>query len=376
MKMHILIITLICMLLLTACGLDTSGLGPPDAIWLDGPILPEAFVGERVAVTVHANYELAEVIIAYRIAGSGTVVPLETVPMQLVGSAIYEAIYFWPLLEPGGYVLRAYSAEGVLSSENYILVNTRTSIPPPEPTPTPLALPMTSDTPIPTTTLSSILPDIQFSADAYDLPAGGCTFLRWSTVFVDSAYLNGEPVELMHSQQVCPAASTIYVLHGDYSGGSVEKTITINVTPLVVPTTEVPVSPPPEVPPPPPPPDTQGPTISAITKSAESIYDGTTCGVASNTISASVSDPSGVGEVVLWYRTSKNSPVASGEWRSITMTKISGNTYQAVLGTTQLSSSLALYTDGTVEFYIISKDGKGNTTQSGILTFITVFCLG
>ena len=365
---------LLCTFFLTSCGLHVAGLGSGDEIWLDGPIEEETYVGTSVSITVHSNYELPEVIIGYNPLYASNM-PLATVPMQQVGSKMYEAVYPWVPGVPGEYNLRAYSADGVISMARYIKVLPLPA-PSPYPTPTPLTLPLTLDTAIPTTTLPSILPVLQFTADAYTLISGQCTFLRWSTVFVESAYLNGEPVELMHSRQVCPAATTTYVLHGDYSGGSIEESITINVTPLVAPTTEVPVIPPPDVPPPPPPPDIQGPSVTAISKSAESIFDGTMCGTASNTITATVTDTSGVSEVVLWYRAIKTSPAATGEWRSLAMTKTSGNTYQAVLGVTQFTSSLALYADGKVEFYITAKDSAGNNTQSGTQTFVTIMCLG
>ncbi len=373
MKIRLCLTILIWLLLYTGCGLHTAGVGPGYAIWLDAPMETETTAGTVVAISVHANYELSEVTIGYNLVGQSSM-PYRTIPMTLVNSSVYEGTTIWTPLEPGEYNLRAYSSDGIISVSRYIKV-----LPATEersyPTPTPLTLPMTAETPSPTTTLPAILPSIQFSADTYDLPAGGCTFLRWSSVYVEKAYLNGEPVELMHSRQVCPASTTTYTLRGESSGGSMEETVTINVTPTNIPTTEVPVIPPP-VEPPSPTPDVQGPNIAAISKSVESIYDGTTCGVASNTINASITDPSGVSEVVLWYRASKNSPAKTGEWRSIAMTKTSGNSYQALLGVTQLTSSLTLYTDGTVEFYIIAKDGIGNTTQSGTLTFVTILCLG
>ncbi len=369
MKIHRCSFILLCTFFLTSCGLHVAGFGSGYEIWLDGPIEEETHVGTSVSITVHSNYVLPEVTIGYNTLNESNM-PLATVPMQQVGSTMYEAVYPWVPEVPGEYNLRAYSADGIISKARYIKV-LPSPAPSPYPTPTPLTLPMTLETALPTTTLPSILPVIQFTADAYTLISGQCTFLRWSTVFVDSLYLNAEPVALMHSRQVCPTASTTYTLRGEYSAGSVEKTVTINVTPLTAPTTEAPPSPPPS-----PMPDTQGPTITGIIKSAESIYDGSSCGVASNTITASITDASAVSEVVLWYRAKKNSPAATGEWRSLTMTKTGGNTYQVVLGSLQLISSLQFYTDGTVEFYITAKDSAGNTSQSGTQTFITILCLG
>jgi hypothetical protein len=359
MKIHRFLIPLMGLLLLASCGLETGGTGPYHVIWVDGPVEKETYVNTSVSITVHSNYELSEVFIKYKLPYSNSV-HLATVPMRQVGSTIYEGITVWVPTFPGEYNLIAHSADGVVSSVRYLKVLPQPT-PSPSPTPEAKSLPMTADTPIPTTAPPTILPDIQFSADAYTLTAGECTFLRWSTVFVESAYLNGERVELMHSRQVCPVASSTYTLRGESSVGSIEKSLTIRVSP-------------PEVPPPSPP-DTQGPSITGITKSAESIFDNTSCGLASNTISASVTDDSGVSEVVLWFRAKNNYSATPGEWRSLTMTNTGGNTYQAVLGISQLASSLSFYADGIVEFYIIAKDSAGNFTQSGVRTFTTKMCL-
>ena len=359
MKICRFLIPLMGLLLLAGCGLHTGGIGPGHAIWVDGPVEKETYVNTSVSITVHSNYELSEVFIQYNLLSSSAV-PLATVPMHQVGSTIFEGVTVWVPTLPGEYNLRAYSADSVVSGARYLKV-----LPQPTPsshsTPTAKSLPMTADTAIPTSAPPTILPDIQFSADAYTLTAGECTFLRWSTVFVESAYLNGERVELMHSRQVCPVASSTYTLRGESHVGSIEKSLTIYVSP-------------PEVPPPSPP-DTQSPSITEITKSAESIFDNTSCGLASNTISASVTDVSGVSEVVLWFRAKNSSSTTPGEWRSLTMSNTGGTTYQAALGISQLASSLSFYADGIVEFYIIAKDSAGNFTQYGVRTFTTKMCL-
>jgi hypothetical protein len=116
--------------------------------------------------------------------------------------------------------------------------------------------------------------------------------------------------------------------------------------------------------------------LTNITQSVNQVYDGTQCGVVANTISVRASDPSGIGTVTLWFRAKKTTPTQTGAWRSITMTNAGGGNYQGTLGIAELTSSLSLYADGIVEYYIIATDSKGNSTQSPTSTFITVMCFG
>jgi hypothetical protein len=362
MKLWGLVLTLLLILLISGCGLEASGLGPGRTIWLDGPVETEATVGMPVAITVHANFEISEVVIGYNLVGYSNV-PLKTIPVYPIGANMYEAIDSWIPEEAGEYNLRAYTMDGVISHGRYVRVLPSFSPPIYDMTPTSSASGMTYVSLTVGTPLPAVAGQVQFFADRYELTAGECTFLRWASVYVDAVYLDDSPVELMHSKEVCPSTTTTYTLRGEYTGGSAEKTLTISVAAAQLPTTQVPAA------------DTQGPVITGITKLRENIFDGTGCGETSNTISAGVSDPSGVSSVTLWYRAIKTTPAQTGEWRSISMTK-SGSTYQAVLGIAELSSSLGLYADGTVEFYISTRDGKGNESQSSIKTFTTTMCFG
>jgi hypothetical protein len=362
MKIWGVVLTLLLVLLLSGCGLETSGLGPTRTIWLDGPVETEATVGMPVAITVHANFEIHEVVIGYNLVGYSNV-PLRTIPVYAIGANMYEAIDTWTPDEAGEYNLRAYTMDGVISHARYIRVLPSILPPIPDSTPTVSSSGMTYVSPTAGTPLPAVVGQIQFFADRYELTVGDCTFIRWASVYVDAVYLDGSPVELMHSKEVCPSVTTTYTLRGEYSGGSTEKSLTISIAAAQLPTTQVPAV------------DTQGPSITGISKSRDNIFDGTGCGETSNTISASVTDPSGVSSVTLWYRAIKTTPAQTGEWRSISMTK-SGSTYQTALGITELSSSLGLYADGTVEFYISTRDGKGNESQSSIKTFTTTMCFG
>ncbi len=361
MKIRGLILVLLCVMLVTCCGLDTSGIGPSRMIWLDGPVEVNTYVGTAVAITVHANFELSVVVIGYNLVGMSNT-PLTTVAVYPVGAGMYEGVTSWTPDEPGEYNLRAYSSDGVVSHARYIRVL-------PLITSTPELTPATTAemvlvTPTEETPLPAIIGQLQFYADSYTINSGECTYIRWTSAFVSQVTLDGVVVDLTGSRQVCPEVTTTYNIRGVYEGGIVEKSLTIVVISLPQPTTPVSVA------------DTKGPTITNISKSQDSIFDGTSCGVTSNLISAKVIDESGVASITLMFRAKKTSPAQTGEWRSISMTKASGNNYQATLGIAQLTGSLPLYADGIVEFYIIARDSLGNETQSAIKTFSTTMCFG
>jgi len=347
---------------LVGCGLETSGIGPPRSLWLDSPVETETTVGTVVAITVHANFELSEVIIGYNPVGSSNI-PYRTIPMTMVGPNLYEGITTWSTEDPGEYNLRAYTMDGIIAPARYLRVNLP-GTPTAAGTPTRSSAEMAYVTPTVGTPFPAVVGQIQLYADKYELISGECTYIRWACVYVDQAYLNGETVALMSSRQVCPSSNTTYTLKGDYSGGSTQKSITLTVSSAIVPTTPVPVA------------DTQGPVIADISKTQDNIFDGTACGVTANTITLKATDPAGVSDVVLWYRAKKTSPAQTGEWRKVNMTSIGGNKYQATLGITELSSSLGLYADGTVEFYVEAIDGLGNKSQSSSQSFTTTMCFG
>jgi hypothetical protein len=98
-------------------------------------------------------------------------------------------------------------------------------------TPTPTNTPSRTPTPTPSITPTPT-PVIEFWADAYSIPAGGSTTLRWHVEHVSAIYLDGTPVTGPDgSQLVAPPATTIYRLRVVYPGGEVTKEVTITVTP-------------------------------------------------------------------------------------------------------------------------------------------------
>lgn len=72
----------------------------------------------------------------------------------------------------------------------------------------------------------------EFTADAYEIPLGGCTTLRWKAVGVAGVYLDDTGVPGESSQQVCPDATTTYRLRVEASSGSsTTRQVTITVVP-------------------------------------------------------------------------------------------------------------------------------------------------
>jgi hypothetical protein len=164
--------------------------------------------------------------------------------------------------------------------------------------------------------------------------------------------LDGAGVASQGTRQVCPASTTTYHLHVVAPAGDVDRYVTVTVAA---------------------PPDTTPPNISGITKSADPIRppDGEP-GPDSVTISATITDPSGVPKVELHFRVVGVG--SSWVWR--TMNPAGGDVYQATLGDDQLRNSRSPYEEADrVEYYIKAWDSKVNMAQSATLTVGLVFCV-
>lgn len=120
--------------------------------------------------------------------------------------------------------------------------------------------------------------------------------------------------------------------------------------------------PPPEEPPPEEPPDTTPPTISNMQASQDPIVE-EPCQPDSVTISASVSDASGISQVKLYYRIVKGAQ--NGAWQTPAMTTTGGGKYQLTVGPGQFKSSLNPYGGSILQIYVKAWDSKGNTAQTG-----------
>ncbi len=99
--------------------------------------------------------------------------------------------------------------------------------------------------------------------------------------------------------------------------------------------------------------DHTGPAITNIQNSGNVLVI-SDCAGTSVTISANVTDPSGVKKVSLWYRTGDEQ-----QFSMITMEQKEGS-YRATLNGPDFLGRPY----GTLEFYITAEDGMGNTTKS------------
>lgn len=88
-------------------------------------------------------------------------------------------------------------------------------------------LPSATPTPIPQATAA---PQVEFFADTQTLIAGQCTNLHWRTQFVQSVFLNNDPVTGNEDRQVCPPSSIVYTLRVNHAGGTITRQITLQVS--------------------------------------------------------------------------------------------------------------------------------------------------
>jgi hypothetical protein len=218
--------------------------------------------------------------------------------------------------------------------------------PPPTDTPTPTITPeRPTDTPIPPTDTPTTIPpvEVNFWADRDSLTAGECTVLHWDVEHATAVYLNSAGVVGHGTQQVCPTSTTTYNLHVEAPGGNVDRSVTINVSAPV---------------------DTQGPDISGLMSSEETIdYSCDYCPLPCKTdISANVTDDSGVAWVKLIYK-----PPKEGE-RSGGMANVGGASYKATVNANGWDA-------GTLEYWVRAMDNRGNVSESGHRTITVEACV-
>ena len=166
------------------------------------------------------------------------------------------------------------------------------------------------------------------------------------------------------------------VLPTPTSTSSPTPSITPSPTPSVTPSPTPSITPSPT-------PDTTGPTISDVTASDDPIYwPPEYCLPDQVTISAFVSDPSGVSGVKLTYRVV--GVQQEGSWQSLPMshpgtgTHTGPGTFEATVDAEALGVSLDPPSYGepaTLEYYIQAFDDKGNRSESATGTVIVQYCL-
>jgi hypothetical protein len=87
---------------------------------------------------------------------------------------------------------------------------------------------------------------VSFSADAQSLVRGECTTLRWDVEHATAVYLDGDGVVGHGQSEVCPESTTTYNLHVEAPSGTVDRSVTVNVS--EPPDTNPPPAPTPAVP--------------------------------------------------------------------------------------------------------------------------------
>jgi hypothetical protein len=229
----------------------------------DGAVIP---VGASVTVVSHAYAEdgVAEVLLSV----NGTAYRRD--PPSAAGDTLVEVRQEWVPTEPGLHTLevRAYDAAGEVSGSDAITVRVTgeaielpTEVPPatgvPTEVPAATATPVPTDTPPPTATPVPTLvptltptpvppPQVSFWVDDDSIATGDCTTLHWEVSWTTFVSVNGTEVAGTGTWSVCPASTTTYTIHAEGPGGSVDQSITVNVsapadtTPPPVPTPYVP----------------------------------------------------------------------------------------------------------------------------------------
>ncbi len=342
-------ITLLFMVLLTACGPSTAG---ATRAWIDVPLDGARIApGSNVAVHAHANDLTGVAEVMLLVNGSA----YRRSPPASPGAVFTDVELVWIADTPGHYILQVEAfnrAGGSIKSAPVLVLVEGISLTPTTTTET------ASVTPPPPVT-SAPPPAVVFVADSENLTAGQCTNLRWQVGNASAASLDGTSVDLVGARQVCPQATTTYRMSASGPGGKVEKTVTLTVTHITITATV---------------PDTNGPSITNVAHSPAFIWDGSSCGTTTANITAKVNDPSGVASVTLFYRAVKGG--TQGAWREVGM-NLSGGSYRASLGITELKASLPLYGDGIVEYYIKARDTLGNTVKSSpVQQFEARLCFG
>ena len=101
--------------------------------------------------------------------------------------------------------------------------------------------------------------------------------------------------------------------------------------------------------------DTPGPTFNRITTSSKGFS--IDCSPTSVTVTANITDSSGITRAVLWYRVGTDQA-----YLPVDMDQTSGNNYSATVKA--LDIPVGKY--GALEFYVIAEDVEGNQAKSGI----------
>ncbi len=243
-----------------------------------------------------------------------------------------------------------------------------TAVPPPPPTvtlvpPTGTPIPPTV-TPVPPTSTPTSTPTtppppiiVSFEVNPSTITLGGCPHFTWQVEGdITAIWFDGEGVgNYPDSRDRCPTATRAYELHAEGPGGTDTESVTVVVAQAS-----------------PTPGDTDGPVITRIAESSNHMnwpdpqcYD---CQYPNQvTITAYISDPSGVSGAKVTYRINAGGAV----WRDIGMTQVQTGMYSATIGPADLVNSLnppvptgTCFTTSSLQYYVQAFDGLSNHSQS------------
>lgn len=220
------------------------------------------------------------------------------------------------------------------------------------PTYTATSSPSPTPTPTPTPALPVIL---SFSANPPEIDSGGSSNLTCQIQGAIRADIFGNPVDpVTCGFPVFPQTTTDYMLRA--CSTNADDSCVFAQTAVVVR----------------PPRDTAGPTFQRVAAAPGIFYQGASrCGPNDVTISAMITDPSGIGQVVLAYRMVIPGVAPDPGWQSAGMSAVGGDTYQASLSSANFPTLLR-GADGRLEFYVLASDGAGNAGQSATDTSVTM----
>jgi pSer/pThr/pTyr-binding forkhead associated (FHA) protein len=147
---------------------------------------------------------------------------------------------WWQIAYPPGTGQRAWIyAPFTRTSHAEDVPMVETPVPPtltPTITSTPTTQPTSTSTPTPTPTVTPPLaPIVEFGATKTTIDPGQCTTLQWHIENVTAAYLNGGEFSNfgvtgpVGSREVCPSATTLYILRAETSAGLIERSVTVTV---------------------------------------------------------------------------------------------------------------------------------------------------
>lgn len=192
-----------------------------------------------------------------------------------------------------------------------------------------------------------------FMADPSTITVGQSSTLNWGLVSnATSAVIDPDigGVPTPGSQVVTPGRTTTFTLTATGCGGTTRRQVTIAVNPAPPPPTRTQ--------PPPPPPDTTPPSISNASANPTTISQ-SGCGQnVRTTVSAAVTDASGVDRVV-----AQLSGVGGGE---VPMSPVGGNVYRTDVGPFNSAGQLTIR--------VVAWDKAGNLAQSGSFN-VSVVCI-